>query len=114
MLESTVDKLIERDKLISADSVLVDLFDLVNDKLTVNLAVLDVVLYSTMIISAEHGNYALPKPWSLNGLGVMKLSMANRSLSAAFAYEGHREIIVSPISYISVNRPDHPFDRLLY
>lgn len=113
MLESSVDKLQERDQNASADTALVELFDLVNDKLTVNLAVLDVVIYGTMIVSAEDNNYALPKPWGECGLGVMRASMANRSLSAAMAYEGHREIIVSPISFINTNRAEHPMDGLI-
>ena len=114
MLESSVDKLQERDgPNVSANAALADLFDLVNDKLSVNLAVLDVVLYGSMIVSASEGDYSLPKPWSPNALGVMKLSMANRSLSAAMAYEGHREVIVAPASYVETNRPDHPFDALL-
>jgi hypothetical protein len=113
MLESSVDKLQERDNNVSADTALMELFDLVNDKLTVNLAVLDVVLYSTMIVSAEEGNYGLPKPWGDSGLGIMRASMANRSLSAAMAYEGHREVIVDPNSYIRTNRTEHIFDRLL-
>ncbi|EKD89527.1 MAG: hypothetical protein ACD_33C00046G0008 [uncultured bacterium] len=113
MLESSVDKLQERDKHVSVDTALIELFDLVNDKLTVNLAVLDVVIYGTMVVSAEDGNYTLPKNWSTNGLGIMRLSMANRSLSAAMAYEGHREVIVNPNSFINTNRTEHPFDKLL-
>lgn len=113
LLESSVDKMQERDTSLSPDSVLVELFDLVNQKLTVNLAVLDVVLYATMIVSAERGNYELPKPWTNRSLGVYKLTMASRSLSAAMAYENHREIIVSPLSYTETNRPDHPMDGLV-
>jgi hypothetical protein len=113
MLESSVDKLQERDHIASPDAALVELFDLVNDKLEVNLAVLDVVLYASMIVSAEDGNFMLPKPWTDKGLGVMRMSMANRSLSAAMAYEGHREIIVNPDSFVNTNRPDHPMDFLL-
>ena len=113
MLESSVDKLQERDHIASPDAALVELFDLVNDKLSVNLAVLDVVLYASMIVSAENGNFMLPKPWTDNGLGIMRMSMANRSLSAAMAYEGHREIIVNPDSFVNTNRPNHPMDRIL-
>lgn len=113
MLESSVDRMQERDTNVSPDAVLVELFDLVNQKLNVNLAVLDVVLYSTMIVSAENGNYELPKPWTTRSLGVYKLTMAYRSLAAAMAYENHREVIVSPLSYIYTNRPSHPMDGLV-
>lgn len=113
MLESTVNKLHERSKVVSPDNALIELFETVNEKLNVNLAVLGVVIYGTMIISVEDNDYGLPKPWYKGGLGVMEVSMANRSLSAAMAYEGHREVLTSPLTYINNNRPDHPFDRLL-
>lgn len=114
MLESSVDKLQERDQNnASPDAALIELFDLVNDKLTVNVAVLDVVLYGSMIVSIEKGDYSLPKPWTGAGLGVMKLSMAYRSLASAMAYEGHRDIITDPLSYVMTNRIDHPMDGVL-
>jgi hypothetical protein len=113
LLESSVDKLQERDKVISPDATLVELFDLVNDKLRVNLAVLDVVLYGNMIVSAESNDFALPKPWTDKGLGVMKVTMANRSLSATMAYEGHQEVLKSPNSFVNINRVDHIMDSIL-
>jgi hypothetical protein len=44
---------------------------------------------------------------------VMKMSMAYRRLAGAMAFENHREIITSPLSYIETNRVDHPFDGVL-
>jgi len=113
MLESSVGKLQKRNKLTTANSALVELFDLVNDKLNVNLAVLDVVFYASMVINDSENNYGLPKPFTKNELGVMKVTMVNRSLSAAMAFESHRRVITSPNSYLITNRPDHPLDRLL-
>jgi len=114
MLESSVDKLQERDQnKASPDAALIELFDLVNDKLTVNVAVLDVVLYGSMVVSIEKGDYSLPKPWTSSNLGVMKLSMAYRSGASAMAYEGHRDFITDPLSYVNTNRIDHPMDGVL-
>ena len=84
-----------------------------NDKLAVNLAILEVVLYAIMIVSAKQGNYSLPKPWSECGLGVKTKIFDLRSLSAAMAYEGHRKTIISPASFTETNRPDHIFDGIL-
>jgi hypothetical protein len=103
----------DRDKNVRPDDALIELYDLVNSKLDVNLTVLDVVLYEAMIVSAEDGDYSLPKPWTDEGLGVMSLSMLSRSLSATMAFEDHREAITDPISFISTNRMDHPFDVAL-
>lgn len=113
LLESSVDEMQERDKNLKPDDVLVALYDLVNGKLSVNLAVLEVTLLGACIRSAEGFDYALPKPWTDSGLGVMSMSMTYRSLAPAMAYEGHREIITNPASYTNVNRPDHPFDALV-
>lgn len=113
LLESTVDELQERDVNISPDALLVEFYDLVNDKLTVNLAVLEVILYGMLIVSAEKNDYSLPKPWTDCGVGIMSLSMTRRSASAMMAYEGHREFITSPTSYIYTNRLNHPMDWIL-
>jgi hypothetical protein len=113
MLESSKKQMEARDKDVSPDAFLVELYNLVNDKLTVNLAVLEVVLYGAMIISAEEDDYRLPKPWTDRGLGVMDMTMDRRSLSATMAYEGHYDVFISPESYTKKNRPDHPMDALI-
>jgi hypothetical protein len=113
MLESSVDKMQERDKNVSPAYVLQELYDLVNEKLVVNLAVLEVVLYGIMIVSADNNDYSLPKPWTRSALGVTKMSMQQRSLSTAMAYEGHRDVLIKPMSFINTNRPNHIFDALL-
>jgi len=110
MLESSVRMMQERDKTLKPNDALQQLYDLVNSKLDVNLTVLDVVLHEARIVSAERGDYSLPKPWTDEGFGVMSMSMLHRSLSAAMAFEDHRDTIVNPISYISRNRMEHPFD----
>jgi hypothetical protein len=110
MLESSVRMMQERDKTLKPNDALQQLYDLVNSKLDVNLTVLDVVLHEARIVSAERGDYALPKPWTDEGFGVMSMSMLHRSLSAAMAFEDHRDTLVNPVSYISRNRLDHPFD----
>jgi hypothetical protein len=112
-LESSKKEMEERDKKVSPDSFLVELYKLVNDKLTVNLAVVEVVLYGAMIISAENDDYRLPKPWTDRGLGVMDMTMDRRSLSATMAYEGHYDVFISPESYTKKNRPDHPMDGII-
>ena len=113
LLESRVEDMQARDKGVSPETFLVELFNLVNEKLDVNLAVLEVILYAAMIRSAENFDYALPKPWTERGLGVMKNSMAYRSLSAAMAYEGHYDVITNPMSFLLTKRVDHPMDYIL-
>ncbi len=113
MLESRVDNLKKRDTGEAPSAVLMDLYNLINLKLSVNIAVIEIVIYAAMIVSAEKEDYSLPKPWTTSSLGVMRLTMSYRSLSSAMAFEGHRDVIYSPISYNVVNRQDHPMDAIV-
>jgi hypothetical protein len=110
-LESSVEAIAERDRFINPEALLLDLFEYVNSRLSVNLAMLEVPYYASMIVSAENYNYSLPKPWNGKpGLGVMRRTMDYRSLSTRLAYERHGVVILNPDSLAVHNRPDSPFD----
>lgn len=114
MLESSVEEMQQRDKMLTPAVALSQLYDLVNQKLDVNMTILDLVLYQAMIVSAQDNDYSLPKGWSPGaGFGVMSQSMLHRSTSAGMAFEGHRDVIVNPVSYLQKNRLPHPFDAVL-
>ncbi len=113
MIESTIGDLEVRDTETSPDSFLAGFFDLVNSKLVVNLAVLEIVLYGIMVVSALEENYSLPKPYTDSGIGVMRLVMQRRSLSALLAYQGVKPAIIDPINYIGRNRMPHIFDDVI-
>lgn len=113
IIESKVDDTIERSKNSSPAATIVELFDLVNNKLDVNLAVLEIILYSAMIVSPEKNDYRLPKPWTDKGLGVASVIIPKRSLSAAFAYEYHRNTIVNPSSFFNEHRASHIMDAFV-
>lgn len=113
VLESTVKEVVERDRLIDPASTLVELTTLMNRKAKVNLAVVEVTLRGAMVRSAERYDYAMPKPWTESGLGVMRNTILYRSLAPFMAYEHHAEGIYAPESFGLKNRPDHPFDGIL-
>ncbi len=114
MLESSVEEMEHRDKHMEASALLVEFHDLVNSKqLNMNLAINEIVVYGTMIISAEEGDYRLPKPWTKSGFGVMKKTMMYRSSAPGMAYQNHRQILTNPESYCIPIRPDHPLDGIL-
>lgn len=112
-MESTVKDLKKRDKIASPAAILQELYELVNSKLDVNLAILEVVLYGIMIQSAENFNYHLPKPWTERGIGVKETIMQYRSLSATMAFEDHRDVLTNPLTFLLSDRPDHPLDFFL-
>lgn len=113
MLESTVKQLTYRDSVVSPQAMLIEFHDLVNRRLSVNLAILEVVLYGSMVVSAANGDYSLPKPWTTAGVGVMRLILQNRSSAPEMAYERHKDAITAPSNYINDNKMDHPFDSLI-
>lgn len=113
VLESTVKDMKARDTVVDPAAMLTEFHDLVNKRITVNLSILSIIIYSSMVVSATEGNYSLPKPWTGSGMGVMKLIMENRSLSATMAYERQTGTVLSPNSYLMTNRPDHIFDSLI-
>jgi hypothetical protein len=113
ILEASMKDAEKRDMADAVDPTMADLFDHVNSRLHVNLAVLEVVLYAAMVRSARNGDYGLPKVGTDRGLGVMDLTIENRSLAAKMAYEHQKDTILSPRNYITPNRMDHPFDALL-
>ncbi len=113
MLETTKDEMEKRTMVVAPTDMIVEFHDLVNRRLEVNLSVLEIVLYSSMVINAEEGNYALPKEWTESNLGAMRLVMANRSLAAQMAYQNHRQTFVDPTSYTLKNRMNHIFDHVL-
>jgi hypothetical protein len=113
VLESTVKEVVERDRFIDPASTLLDLTMLMNRKARVNLAVVEVTLRGAMVRSSEQYDYAMPKPWTLSGLGVLRNTILYRSLAPFMAYEHHAEGIYAPESFGLKNRPDHPFDGIL-
>lgn len=110
MLEATASEMQQRSKNISPVALLMEFHDLVNRRLNVNLAILDVIIYSSMVVNTDEPNYDLPKPWTSSGLGVLNLLLANRSLSAMMGYQGHRHTFTDPSSFFVKNRLDSPFD----
>jgi hypothetical protein len=110
MLESTAEEMERRSKYVMPTNMLVEFHDLVNRRLNVNVSVLDTIIYSTMVVDTDEPNYDLPKPWTKSGLGVLRLLLSNRSLSAMLAYQGHRQTFTDASSFMVTNRLNHPFD----
>jgi hypothetical protein len=113
MLEASMKEVMNRDRFINPESFLGDLFILVNSKLNVNLAIIELVLKAGMVVSAEKFDYSIPKPWTEAGLGVMRPTMDYRSLAPRMAYERHYNVFVNPMSFVLSNRVETPFDGVL-
>ena len=112
IIESSQAELEKRDKYVSPEALLLELYELVNSKLTVNLSVLEGIMYGAMIRSAENYDYRLPKPHTDRGLGVMSKLIAYRSFSAALSYQNHLDNLRDPVNFLIDDRMDHPMDSI--
>ena len=108
LIESSMKNIADREKPDSPMSTLQELFDLVNSKLFVNIAALEIIIYTSMIAGKD--NYGLARGSPNPKLGVGEQLVYNRSLSAAYAYEKHNLIIPDPKSFFKLNRPSSVFD----
>lgn len=107
-IESSMKNITDREKPDSPVVTLQQLFSLVNTKLNVNLAALEVIVYACMIPSKH--DYSLARNCEAPILGVAKKIIAGRSLGVAYAYERHKELITNPQSFLPHNRPSSLFD----
>lgn len=109
-IESSKAKQKERAIMSSPEVAVEAVYDLVNSRLDVNLALLEVIVLGTMVVSVEDRNYNVPKGGETKGLGVTAVTIPNRSMSGAMAYEKHVETMMTPSSFFRENRPSSPLD----
>lgn len=104
----------ERDTPDAPKALLQKLYDLVNDSSqSINVALLEVIVYSLMIKNSSTGDYSLPKEGDRMGIGVNSKVMPKRSLGGLMAHEDHAKVILDPESYDVAQRLDHGFDVLI-
>ena len=95
------------------ESLLQKLFDVINSKLDVNLAMLEVIVYAFTIMSKENSNYDLGRNTATQQLMPISRVVTNRSLGAGYAWEKVVKTIISPRSFAGFNNISHPLDVLI-
>ncbi len=113
MIEQTVNTLGDKKVRLTPDLVVSELFDLVNSKLHLNLAFLEIIIYAAASPDPVSGNYALSRGSPDPVLSSGDKTISNRSMSAGYAFEDVVSKLYSPRSFSNKNRPDHPFDVLI-
>lgn len=108
IIESKLENLNDRQTPESSVYTLQQLFMLVNAKLNVNIACLEVIIYASMV--SKPGAFGLSRGSNEAVMSIAARVMKNRSLSVAFAYQGQQDVILNPSSYYKLDRPDSPFD----
>lgn len=94
------------------ESLLQELFNIVNSKLNINLALLEVIVYAFMIKSIENRDFTIGRT---NGGGDAELMdmhgvISGRSMSAVYAWERVVKIMLDPRSFDKKTAVNHPLD----
>jgi hypothetical protein len=113
MLERTKDSADEKTEFITPEERIVQFHDLVNKRLQINLSILSVVLYCSMIVDSKKGDYSLPKAWTDRNPGALREVLMNRSIATQMGYQSHRQAFFSPSSYLRRNRMDSVYDGMI-
>lgn len=95
------------------ESQLQMLYDAVNTKLNINIALLSVVVYAFTIMSIRNRNYDMGRNSDDTQLMRIEGILPNRSLGGAYAWERVKHTILSPTSFDGKNAYDHPLDVLI-
>lgn len=111
VIESKLKDITDRLKPDSPKATLMELFDLVNSKLSVNIACLEIIIYSIMCADINNDKFGLSRNHKTAGLGVRELVIFCRSLSAAYAFERLvAKVINKPSTFFRGDRDDSIFD----
>ena len=113
VIESSKERVKQRDVDTSPAQVLYELYELVNSKLSINIALLEIIILGAMVIDPEDNDYRIPKANTKKSLGIMYTTIPARSLAAGMAYEEHVNTIMNPASFFADKRPDSVMDVFL-
>lgn len=108
MIESNMNNINERLKPESPLKTLQELSELVASKLEIPLSCLEVIVYASMIPAKN--NHAMARNWENAVLGIARTIIYSRSLSCAYAFQGHVDFMLDPKSFFPHFRPDNPMD----
>lgn len=97
----------------TATTLLGYLFDLVNSKLSINIAILEVIVYGFTVMNRESGNYDLGRFSDNDEVASLREIMKTNSIGAIAAWERVNVMLVSPVVFYGNNSLEHPLDVLL-
>ena len=122
-LNSEFKKLIKSRKFIKVDGVyrseyaphvLVEkLFRLINTKLNINLALIEVIVYALTIQDPNELDYDLGRNSSIKNVGGFKEVIDGRSLGASYDWDDLQNKILHPLLYKKEHKPSTPMDTFL-
>lgn len=92
------------------DAMIMKTYDAINSKLSINLALMEVVAYAFSTYDIDNNDYRLARNSPNPKVARMSEVINNRSLSSVYAWEDNINTILSPKSFYSNNAIDNPLD----
>lgn len=94
------------------ESKLHKLYELLNTKFDINIAIVEVIIYAFTVCSLRLNNYDIGRNSDDKQLSPIRTIIKNRSLGAAYGWEHVIKIIFSASSFNGNNAVSHPLDVL--
>lgn len=88
-------------------------FDIVNKKLDVNIALIEIIIYAFTVVDRANRDFRLGRGVENPDIVRIKDVMPNNSLGGAYAWESVKKIMLSPTSFNSNNNIDHIMDVMI-
>lgn len=100
---------------ISISAYLQELFDLTNEKLSINLQVIAVTVLANMVINSDpyDEDFSTPKGYTRQALGIYSTTIRKRSLGSTMAHQNQANVLLDPANFIQTNRMSSPLDVCL-
>jgi len=95
------------------EALLHRIFELVNSKLNINIALLQVIIYAFTVEDPSNNKFGLARGSNIAGPTKLGNIMTMRSVGGAYAWEFVLRTLLKPTSYYGYNSVDHPLDVLL-
>lgn len=97
----------------SPEGMLQKLFDTLNYKLDINVALLEVIVYAFTVTDDTRHDYHLARNVDNKVMAKIGDIMRNRSLGGGYAWERLLSIIYNPKSFTKNNNINHPLDVMI-
>jgi len=88
-------------------------FDLINSKLNINLALIEVIVYGSLAKDITNGDFDMGRNSETASPTKMMNIITKRSCGGSYAWEYVKATLLSPSSYYGNNLIDHPLDIML-
>jgi hypothetical protein len=95
------------------EALLCKLFDLINTKLDVNIAIIEVIVYTYSVMSVADNNFDIARNSPCASITKLSNIIFHNSMSAVYAWEKVMDQIFSPLSFDGRNGIDHPMDVMI-